>query len=176
MGKFKMMLQVFAAATVFGFASAANATIFDFSYTTVAGGTLTSSGSGEFFTTAVGPNFQIDSVVGTVDGSAITIIAPGGFASNDNEIFAGPVLSFAGVSFANATTNYNLFADDGNFVVGNAVCTICSGGNETIVNLTLTEEVAAVPEPSTWAMMVLGFAGIGFMAYRRKDRVAFRIA
>ena len=27
--------------------------------------------------------------------------------------------------------------------------------------------VAAVPEPSTWAMMLLGFAGIGFMAYRR---------
>jgi hypothetical protein len=29
---------------------------------------------------------------------------------------------------------------------------------------------SAVPEPSTWAMMVLGFAGIGFMAYRRKQR------
>jgi hypothetical protein len=26
----------------------------------------------------------------------------------------------------------------------------------------------AVPEPSTWAMMVLGFAGVGFMAYRRR--------
>ena len=26
----------------------------------------------------------------------------------------------------------------------------------------------AVPEPSTWAMMVLGFAGIGFMAMRRR--------
>jgi hypothetical protein len=26
----------------------------------------------------------------------------------------------------------------------------------------------AVPEPSTWAMMILGFMGIGFMAYRRK--------
>jgi PEP-CTERM motif len=25
-----------------------------------------------------------------------------------------------------------------------------------------------VPEPATWAMMVLGFAGVGFMAYRRK--------
>jgi len=25
-----------------------------------------------------------------------------------------------------------------------------------------------VPEPSTWAMMILGFAGVGFMAYRRK--------
>ncbi len=25
-----------------------------------------------------------------------------------------------------------------------------------------------VPEPSTWAMMILGFAGVGFLAYRRK--------
>src|SRR5882672_7978204 len=29
---------------------------------------------------------------------------------------------------------------------------------------------AAVPEPSTWAMMILGFAGVGLMAYRRKSR------
>jgi hypothetical protein len=28
---------------------------------------------------------------------------------------------------------------------------------------------AAVPEPSTWALMILGFMGIGFMAYRRKN-------
>ena len=27
----------------------------------------------------------------------------------------------------------------------------------------------AVPEPSTWAMMLLGFAGVGFMAYRRRN-------
>jgi hypothetical protein len=27
----------------------------------------------------------------------------------------------------------------------------------------------AVPEPSTWAMMILGFAAIGFVAYRRKS-------
>jgi hypothetical protein len=26
----------------------------------------------------------------------------------------------------------------------------------------------AVPEPSTWAMMILGFLGVGFMAYRRE--------
>jgi hypothetical protein len=26
----------------------------------------------------------------------------------------------------------------------------------------------AVPETSTWAMMILGFAGVGFMAYRRR--------
>ena len=29
--------------------------------------------------------------------------------------------------------------------------------------------IATVPEPSTWAIMILGFAGVGFMAYRRKS-------
>ncbi|WOH53750.1 choice-of-anchor C family protein [Bradyrhizobium sp. sBnM-33] len=32
--------------------------------------------------------------------------------------------------------------------------------------------VTAVPEASTWAMMILGFAGIGFIAYRRRNRIA----
>ena len=30
------------------------------------------------------------------------------------------------------------------------------------------EQVSAVPEPSTWAMMLLGFAGVGYLTYRRK--------
>jgi hypothetical protein len=36
--------------------------------------------------------------------------------------------------------------------------------------------VAPVPEPSTWAMMVLGFCGVGFLAYRRSGRPAIRVA
>jgi hypothetical protein len=36
--------------------------------------------------------------------------------------------------------------------------------------------VAAVPEPSSWAMMILGFVGIGFLAYRRKEKAGFRFA
>jgi hypothetical protein len=35
-------------------------------------------------------------------------------------------------------------------------------------NISLDVE-AAVPEPSTWAMLILGFAGVGFMAYRRRN-------
>lgn len=31
-------------------------------------------------------------------------------------------------------------------------------------------QVAGVPEPSTWAMMIFGFAGIGFMVYRGKSK------
>ena len=34
----------------------------------------------------------------------------------------------------------------------------------------------AVPEPSTWAMMIIGFAGLGFMAYQRKSKPALMAA
>jgi outer membrane lipase/esterase len=34
----------------------------------------------------------------------------------------------------------------------------------------------AVPELSTWAMMILGFAGIAFLAYRRKNKMALNAA
>jgi hypothetical protein len=37
-------------------------------------------------------------------------------------------------------------------------------GDTVVVNF-----AADVPEPSTWAMMILGFAGLGLMAYRRKQ-------
>src|SRR4029077_7392290 len=36
--------------------------------------------------------------------------------------------------------------------------------------------LSAVPEPSTWAMLLLGFAGLGFMTYRRKSKPALMAA
>jgi hypothetical protein len=36
-------------------------------------------------------------------------------------------------------------------------------------SLAVTTGVSAVPEPSIWAMMLLGFAGVGAMAYRRRS-------
>ena len=51
------------------------------------------------------------------------------------------------------------------------------------LNFALTDQApftptvtSAVPEPSTWAMLILGFAGIGFMAYRRKAKPALMTA
>jgi hypothetical protein len=35
--------------------------------------------------------------------------------------------------------------------------------------------VSPVPEASTWAMMLLGFAGIGFMAYRKRKSAALAV-
>jgi hypothetical protein len=39
-----------------------------------------------------------------------------------------------------------------------------------------TATITPVPEPSTWAMLLLGFASIGFMAYRRKLKPALMTA
>ena len=39
-----------------------------------------------------------------------------------------------------------------------------------------TGVASAVPEPATWAMLILGFCGVGFMAYRRRGNGAFRLA
>lgn len=35
--------------------------------------------------------------------------------------------------------------------------------------------VGSIPEPATWAMMILGFFGVGFMAYRRKGQMSLRL-
>jgi hypothetical protein len=53
------------------------------------------------------------------------------------------------------------------------------GGGEgnTAMGVVVTQVAAAVPEASTWAMMILGFLGLSFMAYRRKQNgPALRLA
>ncbi len=44
------------------------------------------------------------------------------------------------------------------------------------VRLFVEGQVAAVPEPSTWAMLLLGFAGTGYLAYRRRNKTFSAIA
>jgi hypothetical protein len=56
---------------------------------------------------------------------------------------------------------------------------IFGGSNQNfqlVSGFVLNAPVSPVPEPSTWAMMLLGFAGLGFMAYRRKAKPVFRFA
>ena len=53
-----------------------------------------------------------------------------------------------------------------------------SGANDGAESFFLVAEpgVAAVPELSTWMMMLCGFAGLGFMAYRRREGTQLRLA
>lgn len=41
--------------------------------------------------------------------------------------------------------------------------------NGDLFSIPVVTPAAAVPEPSTWTMLIIGFAGIGFIAYRRKS-------
>lgn len=50
-----------------------------------------------------------------------------------------------------------------------------AGGNNNVGNLLDNVSVTAVPEPATWAMMILGFLGMGFIGYRRRS-APFRVA
>jgi len=94
-------------------------------------------------------------------------------------IFIGNTLDIA---FPDTATQFTF--DGGTFQVVisdvHLASTFFNGGHDTsnlVGNVTVTAAVAAVPEPSTWAMMILGFAGVGFMAYRRKSHgAALRIA
>jgi len=36
------------------------------------------------------------------------------------------------------------------------------------IDLLATNYIGPIPEPSTWAMLLIGFAGLGFMGYRRR--------
>ncbi|MCK1636018.1 PEPxxWA-CTERM sorting domain-containing protein [Bradyrhizobium sp. 157] len=67
--------------------------------------------------------------------------------------------TYQGVGTSNSTTFTFLSGDPSN--------DFSSGFDDVAIST-----VDAVPEPSTWAMMILGFAGIGFMAYRRKAKPA----
>ena len=47
---------------------------------------------------------------------------------------------------------------------------------EPWIMLSEVQFTAAVPEPSTWVMMIIGFAGLGFVACRRKIRSGLVVA
>jgi uncharacterized protein (TIGR03118 family) len=59
----------------------------------------------------------------------------------------------------------------GNGVTGNSNTLFFADGINGEAN-GLFGSITAVPEPSSWALLILGFAGVGFMAYRRKSKPA----
>jgi hypothetical protein len=65
--------------------------------------------------------------------------------------------------------------DQSNPLIGHSTIDIDQGEFTSHLNpvvFGLTGQITAVPEPSTWAMLLLGFAGVGFMAYQRKSKPA----
>jgi len=163
--------------------SAASAAIYTFSFTPsqqLLGSPV--SGSGTFTTSdtsmTVGGEtaFQILSIMGTVNG--FQILAPTNSSGYGNYFTTGPsFLDGTGVTFFTAGSSgqnrVTFFNQSSNGLY--RVNTFSPGASE-FVNAS-SSMMAGVPEPSTWAMMILGFVGLGFLAYRRKHGgAAFRMA
>jgi hypothetical protein len=55
---------------------------------------------------------------------------------------------------------------------GNLVFTSLPGGNPNVGNILDNVQVSSVPEASTWIMMLVGFAGIGLITYRRTRKLS----
>jgi hypothetical protein len=99
------------------------------------------------------------------------------------DVVGGKIVAVNGVVFQSPADTLTLNYDYG-LSYGpsgqNAEYSICppcyvAANNEGFAGVTYSE-VSAVPEPSTWAMLLLGFAGLGFKAHRRKPKPALKIA
>ncbi len=64
----------------------------------------------------------------------------------------------------------------GNGAMGGSLNTLYFTAGPNGENDGLFGGLTAAPEPSTWAMMVLGFAGLGFAGYRRRSKARHAIA
>jgi PEP-CTERM motif len=125
------------------------------------------------------PVYQPGSFTGqlTIDVSASSVLAaqifaPSPFTLPNWLLFAAPS-PLPSITLGNGAAAMFLTIDlADNSLTGGTNAPVCSGCARFITDMTGTL-TPVVPEPSTWAMMILGFAGIGFMAYRRKSKPAY---
>ncbi len=150
--------------------------------------TATSPSGGNFL--ALDGAFQIQPVeqivTGLTVGKTYSVGFDYGFAQQKG--FDGPTVQHLSVSFGGVTqttADYNL-PDHGfsgwlhtsyDFVATSATDTLSflAYGNLPVPpfalldGVTFTPDVAAVPEPATWAMLLVGFGGVGVLSRRRRS-------
>jgi hypothetical protein len=178
--------------TVTGFTQAG--TLVDFTGTTLGGGTTIMADGGQariegaLDTSTSNPNDTL-----LLTSVSFNLASGGTFNNLEFNVFGGTATSvnFSVLDNQGDTTNLTGFLDNGSGMFG-----VVGIHNQTIASITIssingdlgfldlrqirldeTTVSGAVPEASTWAMLILGFAGIGFMGYRRKSfGTALRLA
>jgi hypothetical protein len=128
-------------------------------------------------TTLAPPTFMFTAPVNGVPGPSggfgdFTAGLQGNWKGTSNN-FAGPIdFTIAGVSVSDFVANSNGF-----FAVADILGPLGTGEVGGMIETTITQH-SSVPEPSTWAMLLIGFAGLGFAGYRKAKtpRTAFTAA
>jgi hypothetical protein len=137
------------------------------------------SGTNAAFFGQVDATGSLSQTLGTVTGQMYTISFwlqnEGGTPSSFTASFGGDVLTSLSDP---AAFNYTFYTFD-----------LTASSNSTLLSFTFqqnpayfhlddvsVEDVSSVPEPATWAMMILGLGAAGVTLRRRKTRVASAVA
>jgi hypothetical protein len=159
----------------------ASAAVFDWSYSGFNGVAVSAAGTLDA-TPLGGGVYQVDSISGERNGVVITGLTD--YAGNDNYVYtASPNVDYPGLAYTTTDGSaYNVYYDTStadSYACGLiGYCEIGPGAPGTsglgppvdsigpMSAFTLT----AVPELSTWAMMLVGFAGVGYVGLLRSKR------
>lgn len=145
----------------------------------------TGTASGTFTTdptTGAVTSFNIVTTLGSTLGGTTYNSSP--YSAEDNFLFANSfaiiapnalLLPVINLAFLNPLTGAGANPLQVSFALPtNQVAFECSDNTCEIARFATAGSaigvVEAIPEPSTWAMLILGFAGLGFLAYRRKQQ------
>jgi hypothetical protein len=114
--------------------------------------------------------WSIDAITGVINGGAITGTST--FQRADNLLFTNgfAFTSTVGISFETAAGQLiNIFSFDGQSTppTGNAYGELSSNPSAFGVGHFI---LTPVPEASTWALMLIGFAGLGAAGYRASQK------
>jgi hypothetical protein len=168
--------QMTGVTSVFGFANGAGQPqIITFS----SGDAFNTSASGQAVITPTNTTFNDLTMTASGTASAFTALLL------DVKVPGTETLTFTSPTPITSGAMQTVSANGENFILVSAIngetfssLRFTSTGNLSSVEqvrVDIAGNVGAVPEPSTWAMMVLGFLGIGFMAYRRRGHASFRL-
>jgi hypothetical protein len=130
------------------------------------------SGNGTLTVTTGADGDLITALTGVLGGNAVTLL-PTGIDGSDNLLF--PIeatfkggtsvvdLDESGIAISTSAGIFHIFADGSPFSMGTLSGNdIFETGGNVGFGVGTMAVAAAVPEPSTWTMMILGICGLGF--------------
>jgi PEP-CTERM motif len=120
-------------------------------------------------------SFTFDATTSQVTAASLTTSSLGNYSAILDQ---GPGGSAYRLTLTNAFFTFSLDLDTQAFLVAGQTTQVDNHLSSIEINSTATAVgsnfdgtfTTGVPEPSSWAMMLLGFAGIGLMAHRRNSK------
>jgi hypothetical protein len=174
---FSCLLTTSASAAVYGFAFVDTTADLDAYGELTTSNTLDSLGG-----------YDVTGISGFIDGKAITSLVAnpdppntayhyfndpnGDYFYYDNVLYSpgAPHVDVGGILVTVGSKYYNIYNDTG--VIGQDTLDLYNGSGFTGTSGIFGISEIAVPEPATWAAMLLGFAGAGTMIRQRRKRLA----